>query len=217
MRIKICGLTHLDDARYAAELGADALGFVFVPGSPRFIEPQAAAAIIAQLPPLVTAVGVFADALAEAVERALRDCGLGMVQLQGDEPLEICRRLGPGVLKAIHVRDRASLARMRRYVGAVRAFVLDSRSGDQLGGTGRTFDWQLAIEAKAFGPIVLAGGLTPENVALALRQVRPLGVDVSSGVEARVGRKDRDKMRRFIAAARAAAREQEMHGSAQTA
>jgi phosphoribosylanthranilate isomerase len=202
MRVKICGITNLKDALAAAELGADAVGFVFYPESPRCVEPQTVKNIIRQLPPFVTTVGVFANQGEGEIRRTVEECGLEIIQLQGNEPPDLCMRLGYRVIKAIRVRDRASLNRMIPY--RVRAFVLDTYREGQLGGTGETFDWNLAVEAKKFGKIILAGGLTPSNVKQAIELVHPSGVDVSSGVEEAVGKKDHQKIKQFIETAQAA-------------
>jgi phosphoribosylanthranilate isomerase len=202
MRIKICGITNLGDALAAAELGADALGFVFYKESPRAVETGAVRDIIRRLPPFITTVGVFADWDAASVEKAAGECGLDLIQLQGDEPPELCARFGSRAIKAIRMKDRGSLDRMASY--SVRAFVLDAYQKGQFGGTGKTFDWDLAIEAKRNGRVILAGGLTPENVGSAIEKVNPFAVDVSSGVEIRTGKKDFGKVRRFIDNAREA-------------
>ncbi len=204
VRVKICGLTNVDDALVAAEAGADALGFVFYPTSPRAVTPEQVAEIIRRLPPYVRTVGVFYNQDEQTIRAVVERCGLDAVQLQGDEPPALCERLGSRVIKAIHMKDRDSLAAMRAY--KVRAFLLDTYSppetGGQPGGTGRTFDWSLAVEAKQYGRVILAGGLTPENVRQAVEQVRPYGVDVSSGVECLPGRKDPEKVKRFITEAK---------------
>lgn len=196
MRVKICGLTNREDALRAAEFGADALGFVLYRDSPRYIDPGTVEKIIAALPPFVTTVGVFANAAEEEINPIVDRCGLDVIQLQGDETPELCRRLGPRVFKAIRMRDKSSLKIMESF--QVRAFVLDAYRSDQLGGTGHTFDWNLALKAKSFGPIILAGGLNPENIREAVEKVRPVAVDVSSGVEASLGKKDPEKIKAFI-------------------
>jgi phosphoribosylanthranilate isomerase len=201
-RIKICGLTNLKDAMNAVEAGADALGFVVYAQSPRTITPQTVKAIIARLPPFVTTVGVFANPTETELREAFDDWGLAVAQLQGDEPPELCNRFPGRVIKAIRVKDKKTIEMMCYYT--VRAFVLDTFRLDQLGGTGETFDWSWAKQAKRFGPVILAGGLTPDNVARAIRTVRPIGVDVSSGVEKTVGKKDPRKVKKFIDAARKA-------------
>jgi phosphoribosylanthranilate isomerase len=200
MRVKICGITNVHDALAAADCGADAVGFVLYPTSPRYIDVKTVKNIIAQLPPFVTTVGVFADTEERQIRSTVEACGLDVIQLQGDEPADLCRRLGGRVIKAIRIRDKFSLNRMIPY--KVRAFVLDTYREGQLGGTGETFDWSLAVEAKKFGKIILAGGLTPENIRQAIEQVRPYGVDVSSGVEERLGKKDHLKLKRFIETAK---------------
>jgi len=204
VRVKICGITNAEDARAAAAAGADALGFIFFRGSPRFIEPEAAGRIIATLPPLMVKVGVFVDESAEGIAEAARRAGLDAVQLHGSEGPEFCAglaSLGKPVIKARRVKDRGSLAGLERY--GVSALLLDSYVAGQLGGTGERFNWDLAVEAKVGGkPVILAGGLTAENVAEAVARAAPYGVDVSSGVEAAPGRKDHGKVREFIARAK---------------
>ncbi|HUK55607.1 MAG TPA: phosphoribosylanthranilate isomerase [Nitrospiria bacterium] len=202
MRVKICGIMNVHDALAAAEFGADAVGFVLYRSSPRYTDLKTIKNIIAQLPPFVTTVGVFANAEEREILSTVNECGLDVIQLQGDEPADLCRRLGSRVIKAIRIRDKFSLNRMIPY--KVRAFVLDTFRDGQLGGTGETFDWNLAMDAKKFGKIILAGGLTPDNIQQAVEQVRPYGVDVSSGVEERVGKKDLTKLKRFIELAKQA-------------
>ena len=200
MRVKICGITNTEDAVAAAEFGADAVGFVFYKSSARCVKPETVKRIIAGLPPFVVTVGVFANTGEADIRVIVDECGLDRIQLQGDEGPDLCRRLGRRVIKAIRVRGGSSLDEMARY--AVRAYVLDTFREGQLGGTGEAFDWSLASRAKKFGRIILAGGLTPENVQDAINQVRPYGVDVSSGVEECLGKKDHSKIKRFIEAAK---------------
>ncbi|WP_242396363.1 phosphoribosylanthranilate isomerase [Anaeromyxobacter oryzisoli] len=202
-RVKLCGFRRLDDALAAAALGADALGFNFWPRSKRFVEPAAARAIVARLPPGVTAVGVFVDPTREELLAAIAASGVGAVQLHGDEPPALCAGLPVPVVKAIRVEGPRSLAALASY--EVSGFLLDSPSPGY-GGSGAAFDWALAAEAAANRRVWLAGGLTPENVAEAIRAVRPFGVDVASGVESAPGVKDHQKMKRFIEAARGAVR-----------
>ena len=196
LRVKICGITNLNDAVLAARLGADAVGFVFYPESPRVVSPRKVKDIIRRLPPFITTVGVFANQEEKYIGQIVDECGIDIVQLQGDESPDLCNRFGIRVFKAIRVKDRTSLDHMKSY--HVRAFVLDTYRENQLGGTGFPFDWGLAVEAKKYGQVILAGGLTPENVRKAIREVNPAGVDVSSGVERRMGQKDPEKIRRFI-------------------
>lgn len=199
-KVKICGITNRADARLAVELGADALGFIFYPKSPRFIRVGDAADICETLPPFVTKVGVFVDELEYEIERALRECLLTALQFHGDEPPGFCQKFGAKCIKAIRVRDAAALQAARVY-DDVDALLLDTYTENTPGGTGRPFDWALAEEAKRIGPpLILAGGLTPGNVAEAIRRVRPYGVDVTSGVERAPGRKDPEKLRQFVEA-----------------
>jgi phosphoribosylanthranilate isomerase len=209
MRVKICGITNLEDALLAAELGAHALGFIFYAKSPRSIKPIAARQIIAQLPPLVLSVGVFVNEAAAVVLEVAEMVRLDWVQLHGEEPPEYCRFLYRNVIKAIRVKHQSSLSLMASYQGSVRAFLLDTYKTGQQGGTGESFDWSLARQAREYGSIVLAGGLQPENVAAAIREADPLAVDVASGVEASPWRKDHARLRAFFQAVAAAGREKE--------
>jgi phosphoribosylanthranilate isomerase len=202
VKVKICGITTLADGMVAAEAGADALGFVFYDQSPRRISVEAAAAIIPQLPPFVMKVGVFVNAPADLVVRAIRECGLNLLQFHGDEAPEYCLQFGLISMKAFRIRDAASLQALLGY--HTDAWLLDAYSPDKPGGTGETFNWDLALEARGLGrPIFLAGGLTAENVSEAVKRARPYGVDVSSGVETAPGSKDHAKVRAFIRAAKA--------------
>ncbi len=204
IKVKICGITNAEDAAAAVAAGADALGFVFHKKSPRCAEPAAVKAIVRGLPPFVIPVGVFVNEDAKVVRDVMDDCGLALAQLHGDEPASYCELLGRPALKAIRLKDRRSFLALAEFKGRaqVRGFVIDAFSPDAYGGTGQVTDWSLAAEAATAAPVLLAGGLTPENVAQAIRQVRPYGVDVSSGVETAPGRKDHDKLRAFLTAAR---------------
>ena len=202
-RVKICGITNLPDARVAVEAGADALGFNFYEKSPRFIPINTAAEISRALPPFTLRVGVFVNPVEELVRRAISECGLGLLQFHGDEPPEFCTQFGLMSMKAFRIRDAGSLKELPNY--RTDAWLLDAYVSDTFGGTGETFNWSLATEAQKLGkPVFLAGGLTPENVAEAIRQVKPFGVDVSSGVESSPGKKDHAKVRAFIKAAKQA-------------
>ncbi|CBE68475.1 MAG: phosphoribosylanthranilate isomerase [Candidatus Methylomirabilis oxygeniifera] len=203
IRIKICGITSHEDARAAVDAGADALGFIFVNGTPRYVEPEAAAAIIVRMPPFVATVGVFVDRTPEEIELIVRTCGLSLAQLHGHESPDACCRLGAPFIKTIHVQGEDDLEALHSYPQA-KAFVLDTYVAGQPGGTGRTFPWEIAAKAARQTRIILSGGLTPDNVALAVTQVRPYALDVSSGVEASPGRKDHHKVREFIEQARKA-------------
>jgi phosphoribosylanthranilate isomerase len=201
-RVKVCGITSREDAVAAVEAGADALGFVFVPGTPRCVHPEVAERIVGVLPPFVTPVGVFMNQPLEEVLRIAARCGLQAVQLHGDEPEAYSRRIPLRVIKAVRVRDAESLRMLPIY--PAHAFLLDAFVEGQAGGTGTPVSWELAVQAKGHAPIILSGGLRPDTVGLAVRRVRPYGVDVSSGVEVSPGRKDHQKVREFIAAVRQA-------------
>jgi len=202
-RVKICGITNLADAQAAVEAGADVLGFIFYEKSPRYVEVSAAAAISRQLPPFIMRAGVFVNAPEELVVRAVADCGLSLLQFHGDEPPEYCTQFGLMNMKAFRIRDAETLKELPKY--PTDAWLLDAYAAENLGGTGEKFNWDLAVEAQKLGkPVFLAGGLTPENVAAAVRRVKPFGVDVSSGVESSPGKKDHQKVRGFIANVRKA-------------
>jgi len=206
VRVKICGITSLSDGLAAAEAGADALGFVFYQQSPRCISVGTAAGIIRQLPVEVVKAGVFVNAPEEQVYRAIQQCGLNLLQFHGDEPPEYCLQFGLMSMKAFRMRDEQSLEALAAY--KTDAWLLDAYAPDKPGGTGATFNWDLAIAARKRGrPIFLAGGLTPDNVAEAVQRARPYAVDVSSGVEKAPGKKDAAKVKEFIEAVRAAGRE----------
>ncbi|HYL79496.1 MAG TPA: phosphoribosylanthranilate isomerase, partial [Candidatus Acidoferrum sp.] len=177
-------------------------GFVFVPGTPRAVSPEAAGRIVAALPPFVTAVGVFVDRPVEDLLDIAAQCRLQAAQLHGEEPAESARLIPLKVIKAIRVKDAGSLRRIGTY--PAHAFLLDAFVEGKPGGTGSVLPWDLAAQVKGPARIILSGGLRPENVDQAVRLVRPYGVDVSSGVELRPGRKDRQKVREFIAAVRRA-------------
>jgi len=201
VRVKICGVTSLADAQVAVESGADALGFHFYEKSPRSIPTAAAAEISRALPPFTLRTGVFVNPSEELVRRAIGECGLNLLQFHGDEPPDFCTQFGLMSMKAFRIRDAGSLKELTKY--QTDAWLLDACSSDTFGGTGEKFNWTLAIEAQRPGkPVFLAGGLTPENVAEAVQQVQPFGVDVSSGVESSPGRKDPAKVRAFIKAAK---------------
>ena len=203
VKVKICGITNLLDAQAAVTADADLLGFIFCEASPRYMTVEKAAAIARHLPPHVVRVGVFVNPTEELVIRAMGECGLNLLQFHGDETPEFCTQFGIMSMKAFRLRDAASLEALPNY--PTDAWLLDTYVEEKAGGTGKTFSWDLAIEAQKFGkPIFLAGGLAPENVAEAVRRVRPFAVDVSSGVEASPGKKDRAKVRAFISAARSA-------------
>ncbi|BFU96834.1 MAG: N-(5'-phosphoribosyl)anthranilate isomerase [Nitrospira sp.] len=205
-KIKICGITNEEDAAAAVSAGADALGFVFYRKSPRWVEPSVAARIIASLPPFVAAVGVFVNEEVKVVRDLMDGCGLALAQLHGDETAAYCLELARPAVKALRIKDRGSFLALAEFQGraGIRGFLLDAYADEAYGGTGRTVDRSLAAEAARTTSVLLAGGLTPENVAEAIQAVRPYGVDVSSGVELSPGKKDLEKVRRFIQSARQA-------------
>jgi phosphoribosylanthranilate isomerase len=203
VKIKICGVTNVSNARVAAEAGADAIGLMFYSGSPRHITMDVAQEISRSLPASIIKTGVFVDPDPSEVFAAIQLCNLNLLQFHGAETLEFCQQFGVMTMKAVRVQNADSLGGLSDF--RTDAFLLDSYVAGKSGGTGETFNWDLAVKAKQFGrPIFLAGGLTPENIASAIRAVEPFGVDVSSGVEFSPGRKDPEKIRAFIAAARAA-------------
>jgi phosphoribosylanthranilate isomerase len=199
IKIKVCGLTDPSEAKAVAWAGADAIGLVFA-NSPRKIDPDRAREIVQNLPPMVQTVGVFVNESSEKIRRITDYCGLDLVQLHGEETPETCKDLAPRAIKAWRIRTKADIQALLPYQEVVKAFLLDAWSQSAHGGTGETFDWSIAIEAKKVlsRPIILAGGLKPENVARAVKQVRPWGVDVSSGVENTPGKKNIDMVADFI-------------------
>ncbi len=203
VRVKICGITNVTDGLVAAEAGADMIGLMFYDKSPRHISLATAVEISRALPPHVQRVGVFVNPDAAQVMEAIAACGLNLLQFHGDETSDFCTQFGLMSVKALRVQNEESIAVLENY--HTDAYLLDAHSKSGLGGTGEKFNWDLAIEAQKFGkPIFLAGGLTPENVADAVRQVRPFAVDVSSGVESAPGKKDAAKVRAFIKSTRMA-------------
>lgn len=204
VKIKICGITNEEDAKVVVAAGADALGFVLYRKSPRFVEPAVVRAIVAGLPPFVLPVGVFVNEEPKRVRALMDECGLALAQLHGDETASYCQDLGRPVMKALRLKDRGTCLALAEFSGRanVRGFLIDAFSNQAYGGTGQTVDWGLAQEVAQSMPVVLAGGLTPTNVAEAITRVRPYGVDVSSGVELSPGKKDHDKVKAFIHAAR---------------
>lgn len=196
VKVKICGIKNINDALTAVMAGADALGFVFAE-SPRKMTPEAVREIIQKIPPFVTTVGVFVDSEIEEVNEIASLTGINVVQLHGNESSEYCRQIELPVIKAIRVKNEESLAHLGEYQGVVKAFLLDTYVSGNHGGTGKTFNWQLVPKAKEFGPVILAGGLNPWNIAEAIKACSPYGVDVSSGVETE-GRKDKQKIEEFI-------------------
>ena len=201
VQVKICGLTSVDDAARCIELGADAIGLNFWPGSPRVTDLETARAIVKALGDRAQMVGVFVDFELERVQSILQATGIPWAQLHGDEPPELVSALLPRAYKALGVEDGSVIHKARRYPGVHR--LLDASVSGVPGGTGRTFDWAIAAEIATERKLTLAGGLTPDNVAQAIRTVRPFRVDVASGVESAPGRKDPQLVERFIETAKA--------------
>ena len=196
-RVKICGITNLEDGLQAAQAGADALGFVFYGPSPRNVEVDRAASIIAALPPFVTSVGLFVDAEPEFIEQVIKSTGLDLLQFHGDESESQCAQYGVPYIKALRMRPDVDLARQCHTFASSRGILLDAYVPGKAGGTGQTFDWSQIPQQLDF-PIVLAGGLDPSNVQTAIQTVRPWAVDVSGGVEQAKGKKDPALVSAFI-------------------
>ena len=201
VKVKICGITNVPDAVAAAEAGADAIGLMFYDKSPRHISIVTAREIVRELPPHIIKVAVFVNPSEELVMRVIGECAANLLQFHGDEPPGFCTQFGLMSMKAFRIRDAESLRALPTF--PTDAWLLDAFTEDQLGGTGQKFNWELAIEAQKLGrPIFLAGGLTPANVGEAIRKVKPFAVDVSSGVESAPGKKDPEKVRAFVKAAK---------------
>jgi phosphoribosylanthranilate isomerase len=212
VRVKICGVRSIEEAEAAIEAGADALGFNFWPRSPRYISQNAARSVIERVAPLISSIGVFVNEDQRRIADIVSDVGLSAVQLHGDETPEFCAGLGSiKIIKAIRVESNFDCASLTSY--PVSMVLLDANIKGSYGGTGKVFDWRVAVEAKRYARIILAGGLTIENVREAIATVKPVAIDVCSGVESEPGRKDPDKVRRFMAeVARANAMIQEAEG-----
>jgi len=196
-RIKICGITRPEDGLAAASLGVDAIGLVFYPPSPRAVDAAAARTIIHNLPPFITSVGLFVNEDPAAVHEILRQAPLALLQFHGDEEPDYCAAFDRPYLKAVPMGAGADVADYARRFDRAAGLLLDSHGGARVGGAGQCFDWRL-IPAHIPKPVILAGGLTPANVARAVQQIRPYGVDVSSGVESAKGVKDCHLMQAFI-------------------
>jgi phosphoribosylanthranilate isomerase len=212
IRVKICGITNPDDALDAAEAGADAVGLNFHPGSPRSVSPEMAATVCRQLPPFVEAVGVVVNQpLAKVIALVRPLARVHTIQWHGDDHSDLDDPAPYGLIPAFAVSDRDGIQRVRQYLDLCRsrdrlpaAILVDGHAVGQYGGTGRSAPWELLAGFRPDVPLILAGGLTADNVAEAIRVVRPYAVDVATGVESSPGRKDRDKVRRFIDNAREA-------------
>lgn len=196
MKVKICGITNIKDAQAAAEEGADAIGFIFYPKSPRYISFGKAREIVSALPPFISAVGVFVNEAEETIRQAAREASLSLVQLHGEESPEFCKSLGLRVIKAIRISRKEDLVRVKYY--SVQGILFDSYHEDHYGGSGKSFNLDLLRGCSLETPVTVSGGLTPENVQEVIKQVAPYAVDVSSGVEDSPGKKNREKMKHFI-------------------
>ena len=198
VRVKVCGITSPEDALTAVEAGADAIGLVFYKKSPRYVSPQKAREIARLLPPFVDVVGVFVDAPRRDVKEIAKFVGLSVLQFHGEEPPGYCTGWNVRIIKAFRTGKKFDPSRLALY--RVNGFLLDAYHPELPGGTGKLADWDTVLRAKEYGPVILAGGLSPENVAEAIAKVRPFGVDVSSGVERAPGVKDPEKVRAFLKA-----------------
>lgn len=197
-KIKICGITNMEDAQAAADFGADALGFIFYKESKRYVDPQVVKSIISSLPPFITTVGVFVNQALDEISQIKKTTGIQVAQLHGDETSEFASSLSIDVIKVIRVKDKSDLDKVAQY--SAQAILFDTYSDQEYGGTGESFDWEILNNLLSEKKIILSGGLNPENVLEAVQIVRPYAVDVSSGVEDTPGKKDHTKIKKFIGA-----------------
>ncbi len=198
MRIKICGITCLEDAQDAVQLGADALGFIFYEPSPRYVSSEIVSSIVAQLPPFVSLVGVFVDSPVDEVVATMRACQLHYCQLHGQESVSVCDQIPYPVIKAISVANESDIKGALEYEHVVSSFLFDTKVSGQVGGTGQVFDWSLLEAYDSRVPMILSGGLNASNVATSIQVVQPSGIDLSSGVELRPGKKSKSKMKEVM-------------------
>jgi phosphoribosylanthranilate isomerase len=201
-------MTTIKDVEGAVDAGVDALGFIFVESSPRYVDPEKVKEIVKRLPPFVDAVGVFVDEEAEVVDEIVQYCGLTVVQLHGSESPTYCDEIACRVVKAFRIKPASALSENKSYYdpyyGVVNGFLLDTFHEKMAGGTGVTFDWKLLEKIRPLGPLILAGGLTPENVGQAIIETIPFAVDVNSGVEFEPGRKDVERIIKLVGEVRKA-------------
>lgn len=197
VRVKVCGITRSEDAIAAVQSGVDAIGFVFWPHSARYIDPESARRIAEVIPPFICTVGVYVDPDAAWVEQTARTAKLNLLQFHGDESPEFCNQFSQPYIKAIRVKPDTDLLQYAQRYGAAKGLLLDTYAADMPGGTGHAFDWQLIPQQLSL-PLILSGGLNPDNVARAIKQTQPWAVDVSSGVEAAKGIKDEKKIIAFM-------------------
>lgn len=203
MKIKICGITNKEDALNVVNLGADALGFIFHEPSPRYISPEIVEEISLFLPPFVMSVGVFVNADRQYIQKVSTQCRLDVIQLHGDETPSTCLAMPKRVIKAIKIADPEDLEKIPQYLGTVSAILLDTKVSGMEGGSGKVFDWGLALKAKDYDvPLILAGGINQKNIGKAVHLVNPYAVDLSSSVESSPGKKDYNKMQEIISLAK---------------
>ena len=199
MKIKICGITNREDALNAIALDVDAIGFIFYKNSPRYVTPERIEEFILDIPPFINTVGVFVNAEYEEINEVSQRCKLTGIQLHGNETPEFCTQFKLPIIKAIRVSESNDLTNIPKYKGTVNGILLDTKVENVHGGTGRTFDWGLAIEAKEYEtPLILSGGINATNISKALKLVNPYGIDLCSGVESEPGIKDYNKMQEVI-------------------
>lgn len=195
-RVKICGITNTEDALTAVTAGADALGFIFYRKSPRYVEPAVVREIVAGLPPFISTVGVFVNEARETVNRIVEETGIRLIQLHGNESCDECRDYPVKVIKVFRIRSMDMVPQIRTF--PISAALLDGASDDQYGGSGKTADPSVALEIKRYFPLILSGGLGPNNVLEAIRAVQPYAIDVNSGIESDPGKKDQQKIRELF-------------------
>ena len=200
VRVKVCGITNLEDALYAYKYGADALGFIFYKKSPRYVDKDMVREIIKALPPFILTVGVFVNESEEVIKKTVEYTGIDIIQLHGDESPDFCRRFKQRVIKAFRISSDKDINIISEY--EVYGVLLDSYSEGGFGGSGKSFDWGIASKLKNRKNLIISGGLNSDNVAEAIRLFRPCGVDVSSGVELYPGKKDPAKLKDFISSAK---------------
>ena len=199
MKIKICGITNKEDALNAIALNVNAIGFIFAKHSPRYIKPETIETFMNEIPPFINTVGVFVDSSYEEIIETVTRCKLNTIQLHGNETPSFCTQFNLPIIKAIPVNEISDLSTIPMYKGIANGILLDTKVNNVSGGTGKTFDWGLAIEAKQYDtPLILSGGINAKNIEKAIKMVNPFAIDLSSGVEKEPGIKDYNKMNELI-------------------